>query len=570
MPTDIAQLGIKIEADDIRTAVKELDRLEEQSKRNERQTDKLSASSKKLMGVMVALAGSVAVNKFIKTAGAFESMNASLVTVTGSTENATKAMAMIRDMAVETPFQVSQLTESFIKLKALGLDPSAAAIRSYGNTASAMGKDLNQMIEAVADATTGEFERLKEFGIKSRSEGENVSFTFQGITTTVKKNSEEISQYLRDIGDVQFAGAMARQMDTINGKISNLGDQFDNFFVSIAEQGGGSAVKSVLDGMISSMDFLTKFATNAVIEFNDLGSALGAYAAIASKILSLEFDAAGDIIDMREKQREKVDQQVEALWRQKIAQESVNESEEKNNRIKDKQASKEEELRNLRLQARAQQVLDMEAWEAEDNERLWRQFEEEKRIEEEKAVMREEINSMVLNAQSQFGNSMLALGNALAGDNEKLQKAMFYIERAIAVGRIIVDTNVAAMKAASAYASLGPEAALAAAGRIKAFGYAAAAATATAAVIQGNRQGGGAVSGGQSYWVGENGPEIYTPTGNGSIINNNDMRKMGGANVTFNISAVDTAGMEEMVNRNKAVFYNAVSQQMYENGQSFS
>ena len=35
-----------------------------------------------------------------------------------------------------------------------------------------MGKSLNQMIEAVADATTGEFERLKEFGIKARTHGE--------------------------------------------------------------------------------------------------------------------------------------------------------------------------------------------------------------------------------------------------------------------------------------------------------------------------------------------------------------------------------------------------------------
>ena len=30
-----------------------------------------------------------------------------------------------------------------------------------------MGKDITQMIEAVADAATGEFERLKEFGIKA-------------------------------------------------------------------------------------------------------------------------------------------------------------------------------------------------------------------------------------------------------------------------------------------------------------------------------------------------------------------------------------------------------------------
>jgi hypothetical protein len=38
-----------------------------------------------------------------------------------------------------------------------------------------MGKDMMQMIEAVADASTGEFERLKEFGIKASKQGDQVA-----------------------------------------------------------------------------------------------------------------------------------------------------------------------------------------------------------------------------------------------------------------------------------------------------------------------------------------------------------------------------------------------------------
>jgi phosphotransacetylase len=61
----------------------------------------------------------------------------------------------------KTPFSLSKAFKGFIKLKALGLQPSEAAMLSYGNTASAMGENLNQMVEAVADAATGEFERLR-------------------------------------------------------------------------------------------------------------------------------------------------------------------------------------------------------------------------------------------------------------------------------------------------------------------------------------------------------------------------------------------------------------------------
>lgn len=80
------------------------------------------------------------------------------------------------------------------------------------------------MTLAVADATTGEFERLKEFGIKAKSQGEKVTFTFQGVSKTIGKNAQEIEGYLHSIGDVQFAGAMEAQADTLNVALSNMGD----------------------------------------------------------------------------------------------------------------------------------------------------------------------------------------------------------------------------------------------------------------------------------------------------------------------------------------------------------
>ena len=43
-------------------------------------------------------------------------------------------------------------------------------------------QNLDQFIEAIADATTFEFERLKEFGIKSKQIGDDVQFTFRGQT----------------------------------------------------------------------------------------------------------------------------------------------------------------------------------------------------------------------------------------------------------------------------------------------------------------------------------------------------------------------------------------------------
>ena len=169
----------------------------------------------------------------------FDKLNSSLITVTGSAANAAKAFNVLQQFAKETPYGLNQAVEGFTKLVALGLNPSKEALISYGNTASAMGKDLNQMIESVADAATGEFERLKEFGIKASQQGDKVSFTFQGVTTTVKKNSEEIQKYLLNIGNTNFAGAMEVRSKTLDGAISSLEDTIQGFALSVARSGFG-------------------------------------------------------------------------------------------------------------------------------------------------------------------------------------------------------------------------------------------------------------------------------------------------------------------------------------------
>ncbi len=95
------------------------------------------------------------------------------------------------------------------------IDPSEEALTSYGNTASAFSKNILDFVEAVADATVGEFERLKSFGIKANTLTNEVKFTFAGVTTTVKKNATDIEKYLRSLGDIKFARAMSEQMKTI-------------------------------------------------------------------------------------------------------------------------------------------------------------------------------------------------------------------------------------------------------------------------------------------------------------------------------------------------------------------
>lgn len=248
--SDIANLGFKVDSKGIVRADKELDRLAKTENKVIAKTKAVGAGFSSMNGILAAAGITLFAKNVLTASASIESMTASLKTVTGSAEGADKALEQIREFAKTTPFTLDQSIKGFIKLKALGLDPSAEAMTSFGNTASAMGKDLNQAVEAVADAVTGEFERLKEFGIKSKQQGDTVSFTFQGVTTTVAKESKAIEGYLRDLGDVQFAGAMADQVDTLGGAFSNAQDAFFNFSVEFGKTTGfATAVKSALLGV---------------------------------------------------------------------------------------------------------------------------------------------------------------------------------------------------------------------------------------------------------------------------------------------------------------------------------
>jgi hypothetical protein len=203
----------------------------------DRQSSLATATVGKLGGALAGLVGVGALThiarSIIDSTANYQRLNAALVTVTGSADTAQRAFDQLKAFAATTPFQLNEVVEAFIKLKARGLDPSEAALRSYGNTAGATGKTLDQVIEAVGDAATGEFERLKEFGIVARAQGEQIQFTFQGVRTTVQREAASIEGYLRSLGEVQFAGGMERQADTLGGALSNAEDAVVDLAASI-------------------------------------------------------------------------------------------------------------------------------------------------------------------------------------------------------------------------------------------------------------------------------------------------------------------------------------------------
>lgn len=201
-------------------------------------------------------------------------MQSGLQTITQDAKQTGLVFDELNRFAAETPYTLEQSVEGFTKLVNLGLTPSKAALLSYGNTAAAMGKDLSQMVEAVADAATGEFERLKEFGIKAKNNGDTVAFTFQGTTTTIRNSSEEIEKYLMNIGENQFASSMSNRMNTLDGDVSNLAQTFGNTFRIINESSANSIFR---ESVQTTTDAL--YELNAMLESGQMGAYIDGFAA---------------------------------------------------------------------------------------------------------------------------------------------------------------------------------------------------------------------------------------------------------------------------------------------------
>jgi hypothetical protein len=178
--------------------------------------------------------------QILATTVEFQKMEAVLTTALGSNSAAKAAMQQIVDFASTTPFQVNELTDAFVKLSNMGFVPTMEQMRSMGDLASSVGKSFDQLAEAVIDAQTGEFERLKEFGIKAKTEGDVVQFTFKGITTEVAKSDKAIQEYLLSLGNLEgVSGSMEAIAATTGGAISNLQDNVTGLFKNIGDSSSG-------------------------------------------------------------------------------------------------------------------------------------------------------------------------------------------------------------------------------------------------------------------------------------------------------------------------------------------
>lgn len=150
--------------------------------------------------------------------------------------------------------------------------------------------------------------------------------------------------------------------------------------------------------------------------------------------------------------------------------------------------------------------------------------------------------------------------NALAATNKKA----FMAAKAYNIAEAIMNTYTGVTKALATYP---PPFNFIAAGATLAMGLAQVA-TIRSQQYSGRAIGGSVISD-KSYVVGENGPEMFTPQGAGSITPNN---KLGGdvTNINFTINAVDTRNFQQLLAEQKGLIVGMVRSAVNDKGRQFA
>lgn len=228
----------------LQTVRSRMDELKSSGKKVSQEFDVTKSALSKLKAIAVAFI-TVKLAGYLKDIGAnaystrkeFAKYEAVLRNTLRSQEKAAQAMKMLQQLAADTPASLKEWTEAFIKLVNRGIKPTSDELTNMGDLASSQGKDVDQLIEAILDAMTGENERLKEFGIKASKNGNTVKYTFRGVTTEVQNSEEAIKNYLLSLGKLDgVAGSMAVQMQELEGMQSNLGDTLDSFYNKLGKR----------------------------------------------------------------------------------------------------------------------------------------------------------------------------------------------------------------------------------------------------------------------------------------------------------------------------------------------
>lgn len=196
----------------------------------------------------IATAGVQVGKSMLSQASSLEQYRNTLNVVMKDNVKAAQTFAWANEFANKTPYETGEIVDATVKLTSYGME-AKKVLPLTGDMAAAMGKPIDQAVEAIADAQTGELERLKEFGITKNMIVAKGEKDLAGIEIVNNKgqitNQKAFNAALFSLMKERYAGSMDIQSKSLNGLMSTITGVAKNGLAQIA---GISSEGNIIDG----------------------------------------------------------------------------------------------------------------------------------------------------------------------------------------------------------------------------------------------------------------------------------------------------------------------------------
>ena len=230
-----AEVGVKISANEVAFKAA-LDRATSSINKFENRLKNTISVTGALSQALGAFSVYEITRQVINTTSEFQKLETVLGKTLGSSQLAAQSFEMITKFAQESPYQVQELTNVFVRWANLGLSPSIEKMRMLSDVASSLGAGFEQTGEAFKDLMVGQTKRLEEIGISAVQSNGKIQLSFKGVNIEIEKNAEGVMKALQTYSSLQgVQGASAAVMETLGGKTSNLNDKWTLLMYSIGQ-----------------------------------------------------------------------------------------------------------------------------------------------------------------------------------------------------------------------------------------------------------------------------------------------------------------------------------------------
>lgn len=209
-------------SNDMKKASKEATKFANNMKRN---FEKIGDTAIKTTGAVASVVGGLAMKAGFTEAFNMEGYKVQLETAVKDTKKAGILMSNAVKFANKTPFETGEVVEATAKMEMYGLS-SKRWLSDIADMAGSTNKSIDQATEAMADVAVGEFERIKEFGIKkdmilaesNKKYGEGVVFNAKGQVVDQAKLMDLVQEMMQK----KYKGGAEKLSKTSKGLWSTI------------------------------------------------------------------------------------------------------------------------------------------------------------------------------------------------------------------------------------------------------------------------------------------------------------------------------------------------------------